>query len=284
MLPFVYLAPMLGGLLLGEVRTRVRLFSLLGLLPGLLITITQTAKAASLISGLLWVAGYCASETRRQRWHLFTWRRIGWGLAALIPITGFLYFVTLSRQGALDPALLELASRKLRVSAIGHMTVFSDWFSEYLRSTTQPTLGRYTFAGPAEALGLGNRIGGLFETTYFLSFGESSNIYTAFRPLIEDFTLPGALAFLLLLGFGAGLGFRAVSRGGWWAVPLLLTFYAVTLWSPITWLLLYNSELAAVAALALVILLTPRLPGRWPRRLRRFAPANTVLTNPHSEA
>ena len=49
-------------------------------------------------------------------------------------------------------------------------------------------------------LGLGHRIPGLFENVVDLVIGETSNIYTAFRPLIQDFTIPGALAVLALLG------------------------------------------------------------------------------------
>jgi oligosaccharide repeat unit polymerase len=277
LLPFVFLGPMLGGILFGESRSRSRFQALWGLLPGMLIAVTQTAKAGTIFAGLLFVAGYCTAQVRWHRYHLLSWRRVGLALAVVLAFTAFMYFVTLSRGGQLDPALLEVANLKLRSALVGHMAVFSDWLQGYPQNTPDPSWGKYTFAGPAEALGLTTRIGGLFETTYFLSFGESSNIYTVFRPLIQDFTIPGALAFLLLLGLAGGAGYRAVGHGKWWAAPLLLIFYAVTIDSPITSLLAYNSQIAATGALAAVLLLTPYLPGRWPSRWLRRKPYQPLV-------
>ena len=83
--------------------------------------------------------------------------------------------------------------------------------------------------------------------------GETSNIYTGFRPLIEDFTIPGALVVLALLGFVGGLGFRNVAAGKWSGLPLLLIAYLTTLWTPITWFWIYNSLTATVFTLALLV-------------------------------
>lgn len=272
LLPFVFLAPMVGGLLFGEVKSRVRLLALFTVVPGLVITVTQTAKAGSLIAGLLFISGYCTSQVRRNRLQMFTWHRCLIVLIAALPFTGFMYFVTFSRGGILDPALFQVASDKLRSALVGHMAVFSDWLTAYPQNTPDPTLGAYTFAGPAEALGLSTRIGGLFETTYFLNFGQSSNIYTAFRPLIQDFTVTGAVALLLAMGLAGGIGYRQVGSGRWWAATQLLLFYAITIWSPITWLLTYNSQIAAVIGLLGVLLTVPGLPGRWPPTLLRPGP------------
>ena len=66
--------------------------------------------------------------------------------------------------------------------------------------------GIMTFFGIANALGIEERIAGIYRE--FIYFGRidssiSSNVYTIFRMLIDDFGKIGALVFLFLLGFGS---------------------------------------------------------------------------------
>jgi hypothetical protein len=102
-------------------------------------------------------------------------------------------------------------------------------------------------------MGFGHRIPGLFDSIIDLVAGETSNIYTAFRPLIQDFTIPGALFILALLGFVGGIGFRLVAMGRWSGMPLLLAAYVTIFWTPITWFWIYNSLTATVVAVGLVV-------------------------------
>ena len=94
---------------------------------------------------------------------------------------------------------------------------------------------------------------GIFDSVVELIAGETSNIYTGFRPLIEDFTMPGAIAILGVLGFVGGASYRAVARGNWGAVPVLAAAYMTMLWTPITWFWIYNSLTATVVAIGLVV-------------------------------
>jgi hypothetical protein len=145
------------------------------------------------------------------------------------------------------------------------MNVFSTWLAEYTSQPFSPALGTTTFAGPLELLGNSQRIPGLIDELVELVAGETSNIYTAFRPLIQDFTMPGALAVLGLLGFAGGVGFRKVAAGKWSGLPLLLLAYQTTMWTPITWLWVYNSltaTLAIVATLVFVVRLWRGNKGR----------------------
>ena len=84
--------------------------------------------------------------------------------------------------------------------------------------------------------------------------GETSNIYTAFRPLIQDFSIPGALVVLALLGAVGGAGFRLVASGHWSGVTMLLIAYVTIFWTPITWFWIYNSLTATVVAVGLIVL------------------------------
>jgi oligosaccharide repeat unit polymerase len=254
LLPFVYLAPAIGGILFvlrGEKKWK--LFALMSFLPAIAVTILQTTKAAVLFSMVLWFSGYFAARLRFGRLAVFTKSHLLWAGAVFGVVTIFFFAVSLARMASTDVSLLNLVLDKLIIAAFGHMTVFSQWLAEYWREPFGPSLGKVTFAGPLELLGYSQRIPGLFENVVSLLMGDTSNIYTGFRPLIQDFTIPGALAILAALGFIGGLGFRLVAAGEWSAVPLLLIAYVTILWTPITWFWIYNSLTATVFAVALMV-------------------------------
>jgi hypothetical protein len=150
-------------------------------------------------------------------------------------------------------SLLNVVLLKLVTSAFGHMTILSQWLAEYWHQPLDPSLGKITFAGPLEMLGISQRMPGLFDSFIELVAGETSNIYTGFRPLIQDYTIPGALVALAAVGFVGGVGFRLVAIGKWSAVPLLLISYVTIFWTPITWFWVYNSLTATVAAVAFIV-------------------------------
>ena len=131
-----------------------------------------------------------------------------------------------------DVGLLNIVLVKLVTAAFGHMTVFSQWLAEYTSNPLNPSLGSVTFAGPLEMLGYQRRIPSIFANVIDLVAGESSNIYTAFRPLIQDFSFPGSLVVLTLLGLVGGMGFRLVAAGHWSAWPLLIGTYGLSCGRP----------------------------------------------------
>jgi hypothetical protein len=165
----------------------------------------------------------------------------------------FFFGVGLARLATTDTSLAAIVRVKLVTAAFGHMSVFSSWLTEYWTQTYSPTLGTYTFAGPLEMMGLRQRIPGIFENVVELIAGETSNIYTGFRPLIQDFTMPGALAILGVLGVVGGASYRAVAAGNWGAVPVLVASYMTMIWTPITWFWIYNSLTATVVAVGLIV-------------------------------
>ncbi len=256
LLPFVYLAPAAGGVLFAtRRRLSYRLLGGVSFLPAVAVTILQSAKAAVLFAMILWLSTYFASRLRLGKLAVFTRSHLIAAAGALAIMAVFFLAVGLARLASTDVTMLNIVYVKLATSAFGHMTVFSQWLSEYGNAAFSPTLGTYTFAGPLELLGFGRRIPGIFETLIDLAVGDTSNIYTGFRPLIQDFTIPGALAILGALGFVGGLGFRLVAAGRWSAMPLLLIAYVTIFWTPVTWFWIYNSLTATVLAIGLIMLL-----------------------------
>jgi len=254
LLPFVYLAAAVGGIVYVLRREwRWKLLALASVLPAIVVTLLQTTKAAALFSVSLWLSGYFATRLRLGRLGVFTRGHVVAAIVVGGAATFFFVTVGLARYASTDLSLLGLVQVKLVTAAFGHMSVFSSWLESYWHQAIDPTLGGYTLAGPLDMLGLGKRVPGLFENVIELVAGETSNIYTGFRPLIEDFTIPGALAVLAVLGFAGGTAFRLVGRGGWGAVPLLIAVYVTIMWTPITWFWVYNSLIVAVLAMAVAV-------------------------------
>jgi oligosaccharide repeat unit polymerase len=255
LLPFVFLAPAVGGMVFVLSRRRgAKFLAVLTMLPAIGVTVLQNTKAAVLFSGILWSAAYFASRLRLGRLAVFTRRHLA--VAALIGlvVTIFFFFIGLARLASIDLGLLDVVRVKLYTSAFGHMTGFSRWLSDYWSNARfGPTLGAYTFGGPLDVMGIQKRLPGIFIDFVELAIGDTSNIYTAFRPLIQDFTLPGAIAMLTLVGFVGGIAFRLVAAGRWAAVPVLIGVYATIMWTPITWFWVYNSLTAAVLGLCIVL-------------------------------
>ena len=262
LLPFVYLAPTVGGMLFRLRREKTwKFLALTSLLPAVVVTVLQTTKAATLFAICLWLATYFAARLRQGELAVFTrGHLLVAGLFGAL-LTAFFFAVQLARLAVLDSSLLGLVMEKLVTSAFGHMTAFSQWLTEYPDQPFAPTLGTYTFAGPLEMLGYGQRIPGIYPTIIELVTGDNTNVYTAFRPLIEDFTMPGALAVLSLLGFVGGVGFRMVAIGRWSAVPLLIAAYTTIMWTPVTWFWLYNSLTATVLAIGVILFFIRILRG-----------------------
>jgi oligosaccharide repeat unit polymerase len=255
LLPFAYLAPAVGGVLFALSRRPAdRVAAVIAVAPGVLITVLQTTKAATLFSMILWISGYMAARVRQGRLDLFSRGHLFAGLGLGGTVLLFVVGISLARLGATDLTLLDVALMKIGGAAFGHMTVFSHWLSSYWIHPDAPTYGQYTFAGLFDRLGLGNRVRGLFEESIMLANGDESNIFTAFRPLIQDFTFPGALVVLGMAGAVAGRALRLVSLGRWWAAPLLVATYSTTLWSPITVLWIYNSLIVALLLFGVTIL------------------------------
>ncbi|MEJ7759196.1 MAG: O-antigen polymerase [Gemmatimonadaceae bacterium] len=253
LLPFVYLAPAVGGTLFILRNERLwKTLCLFSFVPAIIVTILQTTKAAVLFSLSLWLAGYFSARLRFGRLSVFTWPHLLVAAALTSVVTAFFFAIGLARMASTDVALLNIVLVKLVTAAFGHMTVFSQWLAEYTSQPLDPSFGKVTFAGPLEMLGYQQRIPGIFSNAIDLIVGESSNIYTAFRPLIQDFSIPGALLVLALVGFVGGTGFRLVAAGNWSAVPLLIGTYLTVLWSPITWFWIYNSLTATVLAIGLL--------------------------------
>jgi oligosaccharide repeat unit polymerase len=264
-LPFLYAAPTFGGALAAAAKHRRHfLLSAITFLPPLLMTITQTQRLVTIAAMVLWAGSYLATRVLQGRRGLFTPRHIALGLAAAAATVVMVFAAGLARSGEFDLTGLADLADKIQGAVFGYATGFSQWFESSTFDAGAPGLGRSTFAGLFDALGLGQRQLGLFTERVVLWSGVETNIYTWFRPLIEDFTPVGALAVLTGVGVVAGAAHRAVTHGSIGALPVLAAFYATVLLSAYASIWAYNSILAAIVLFgaACVLMARRRRAGR----------------------
>ncbi len=249
----VYLSPMLGGILFPVHRSRQRfrwdgLLSLGSLLPALFIFVLYTTRAAFILAGILWVAGWLAvrvwmrQEERQPLTSKTAAAFLGSGLLGIV-LFGMGQAIREGEAPGMDALWSRITSPGLRAAFFGHVSVFSRWF-ETSWDVALPTWGRYSLAGLFDLLGLSTREGGLYLDIWEVESGGLTNIHTVFRGLIQDFTSPGALVFLFLIGGVAGHAHHRTGQGHLVWMPILIGFYAFT-GDFITSIFNYNSILFA---------------------------------------
>jgi oligosaccharide repeat unit polymerase len=135
----------------------------------------------------------------------------------------------------------------------GHISAFSTWMRDY--HYTGLSFGSNTFSGPLDLIGIQEREIGYYKRDVFLSSSLYTNIYTVFRGLLQDFSIPGTLVVAFGLGMAARISFDRCLHGKFiWLIPLSL-FYAFTMYSPIISIFNYTSVVMAWCIFFVVLLL-----------------------------
>jgi oligosaccharide repeat unit polymerase len=262
-LVFMYASALFGGALLASLPAKsARLLAFFPFVPAIFFTAVQTTRSAMLFQIVYWISAYCGMKIfiNGAGEPLFTKRFI-----LLVPIVGcaaFLGFSTvlLARHGLSLDLLAPIIWPRFRGDIVGHLVAFGEWLRLGKYANLDPTFGAITFGGIFEAISIRRRVLGIYEDVIDIGleeFATDTNIYTVFRGLIEDFTLPGTLAILFLIGLVAGCGYRMAARRAVVGIPLLVSFYWFALWSPIAAVTTYNSLIVAYLIFALSVLLCP---------------------------
>ena len=154
----------------------------------------------------------------------------------------------------MDTIIFELLITRIKAYFFGYLAAFTQWFK--LDHNIIPTMGLTTFAGPSNLVGLIERPLGFYDSSV-IAIGVSTNIFTALRGLITDFSIVGTIIIIFTSGFLAQLAFNHSRNGSQLALIPLSLFYAFTFYSPLISIFHYNSIILSWI-IAFFVFLLPR--------------------------
>lgn len=219
-LVFLYLTPLYAGYVTPLGPDKRRWWSLLTLLPSLLMAVTLSVKSTFITSVALWGVGWMVSDfAHRTNLLKIGWKTVLRGTVAVLLLLGVLFVSMVLRTGAFDRNSIQETKQKMVVYACGHLPAFDGWFEQRV-GQLEPSWGVKTFYGLSNPLGLAKREQGVFKD--YVVLGKPSdkpvphlmdtNVYTLFRFLLEDFGLVGSAVFMLLIGILSGFAWMRVKR------------------------------------------------------------------------
>jgi len=162
------------------------------------------------------------------------------GFVTILILFGLFLLIQWLRKGPAQDLIITDLILIAKAGILGSFSAFTQWLQFSYNIASEYKFGINTFAGPMEVFGLSTR-----ETGFFADFAQigpsQTNIYTAFRGLIEDFGIIGTVILCFCAGYISSLSFQAVLRGKiMWVVPLS-AFYTFALFSPLLSIFAFNS-------------------------------------------
>lgn len=135
----------------------------------------------------------------------------------------------------------EFTKNSFNVYTFGGVSGFSSYLDEVHKITNDLTYGRYTFSSLYSLLGIAKAETGIYEQYLNVSPTQTANIYSIFRPLLEDFGYLGMLIWALLLGMVANFSFRNSLSGSLIGISICVSIYIYLMFSFIAPLTQFNS-------------------------------------------
>jgi oligosaccharide repeat unit polymerase len=214
LLIFVYAGPLCGGYaFVYSKKQSERLLCFATFIPIISNLLFTNTKAGVIASVFLWISsfivGYIEKNKKAPSIKLTRAFKVG---MAVVGTFGLLYISMLLRIGDLNSQTMDIVNRKFLVYALGQMPAFDYWFGNN-NYNLDYSLGEYTFIGLFNAMGLSVRRQGLYTDVLLLSNGMYTNVFTAFRGIIQDYGIIGGLIFYMIFGVSAGYFFQCALIG-----------------------------------------------------------------------
>jgi oligosaccharide repeat unit polymerase len=205
--------PLIGGWnIIFSKKTYTKALCLCTVFPSLLVLLTQNTKAAFVGSVLLFICSFITAKFQKSG----VFFKLGakrllllFPMAVVFLLLNYISFFL--REGNISWNLFTAVNNKVLNYLLGQIPAFNHWFTS--TSTSSPhTFGLKTFHALTQSLGLSKRVPGIY-TLKLVTAHLNTNVYTAFRPLIEDFSALGAMLLLFAVGMLSSLCFGRIRAG-----------------------------------------------------------------------
>ena len=228
---FIMPSSLLGGILISFEKYPRKIICYLPIILAILIGMVYTTRASILLSIILFISGLFSSYIilKNDNNYFSSFRSLFNFSSLLVFLLSSWIFLQWLRGGGDNEFIFYPIINSIKSAVLGSTTAFTTWLQNYKEYSL--AFGLYTFAGPIDIIGLNNRQLGFYSEFISLPNGYS-NIYTAFRGLIHDFSITGSILICFVIGIFAQLSYRRCRDGNViWLMPLSL-FFAFTLFSP----------------------------------------------------
>lgn len=222
-----YTAPLFGGVLFSsDTSLKVKAIGLAsGFVPSI-VGLLYGSRMGALYGGSFWVASYMASrvfsQTSHQSSNIWSVLKVLMGATALI--VGMSGVVTVIRY---DDTMF--TSVETFFETAGDIFIFFPVFALWLHESpfifSHLTFGNLTFGRMFELFDLHTAENYFYRVEYYAG-GTSSNYFTIYRGLIDDFGHIGASVAILTFGIFAGISYKRVVEKQIHFIPMLTIAYA----------------------------------------------------------
>jgi len=214
----------------------------------------ETSRFTIITTVVIWYAGILGARIVLQKNinKFFDKRSKNFFLFASVLFVILFILLDWLRQ-AQGELVADLVIERLKAYLFGYLAAFSNWITMIYDGSTQ--FGQATFAGPLSFSGLVERKLGSYSPI-LISGDLSTNIYSALRGLIMDFSIPGTGIIMILIGWLGSAVYQKVIQGFFFFLVPLTLFYAFTLYSPLISIFHYNSLIMSWIILSAFLLIT----------------------------
>jgi oligosaccharide repeat unit polymerase len=266
LLVLAYTGPLFGGVYLVSARRwRERVLGLAPLVAVTLVGFVHGSRMGVLFGGSFWLAAYLSGRLLSTSGD----RRAATRLFAVVAAFALVLFVGLST--AVQYARYFVGNQKTTALIIadpfGFVPAFAQWFDASGFKGSDLSAGFYSFERLGRMLGLDRPAFPSVDVGF-----TTSNVYTVFRALIEDFGSLGSLVVVGAVGLLGSWSYRRVVAGrSTWVAALSLTYafiFTSMALSPFS----YTGPAFGATVFTCYVTLAARPRGSWAAILNGLSP------------
>ena len=238
---FTYFSSLLGGLVAYFKKSSGKKFFcfLLAVMPSLFVMLTQSSKLIFLVAILFYLASTLLMKILSSNHALFNFSGGVKIVAISLLLLPLIIIAFTSREGYnnfdTSGEALDILLPAINSYLFGSLYAFSDFFSFYfgMPSSSRYNIeyynwGYYTFKSVFDSFG-GTKVfpAGFYSDNYDFNSVLSTNIFTFFRGLIQDFGCVGSLLFMYFFGFIFHFSFYRllINKNLWLGCSLFIMFF-----------------------------------------------------------